>query len=99
MIFINNNPVVLGQFPNKETWISDEYLHSSDKCSFQIKLKYEADADLVHLWMIKQHIDNEYPNKPVRLIINYMPYSRMDRVNDNYIFSLKYVIPPKPAAT
>jgi hypothetical protein len=34
MIIINNNKLVCGTFPNKESWIDRKYLHSADKASF-----------------------------------------------------------------
>jgi ribose-phosphate pyrophosphokinase len=54
-----------------------------------IKFQYETDADLIELMFVKKYIDTR--NSGVDLVITYMPYSRMDRVENESAFTLKYV--------
>lgn len=60
-------PAPFSLFPNKEM-----------KCpvldTYKLILKWESDADLIHLMLLKKHMTGN-----VHLKILYMPYSRMDR--------------------
>ena len=46
------------------------------------------DSDFIKLLFLRKSIDKDIK---VNLIIPYLPYSRMDRENDDYVFTLKYV--------
>lgn len=81
MIVLNDKKVVFGTFPNKEInlKIADLYILESSI----IKWTYEDDGDFFKLATVKHYLDEM--NVTTSLIINYMPYSRMDRVNGVYV--------------
>jgi ribose-phosphate pyrophosphokinase len=54
-----------------------------------VNFKYENDSDFIKLLFLKRHLDEFVI--PSILVIYYMPYSRMDRVEGNAVFTLKYV--------
>lgn len=54
-----------------------------------IKLKFENDEDITHLIFLKGHLDEN--KAKTKLIIGYMPYSRMDRTEGMRVFTLKYL--------
>lgn len=82
------NGVVVGNeiFPNNERIFKVIKFSSS----FVMVLKYETDMDLFKLQMYKKYIDDQFAGIPVYLKMFYVPYSRMDREIDGYVFSLKY---------
>ncbi|MFT8352266.1 ribose-phosphate pyrophosphokinase [Clostridium saccharoperbutylacetonicum] len=88
MIYLNNAKVNITRFPNGESLINSEDL-SIDKDINTLKLKFESDSDITHLIFIKGHLDDL--NVKCRLIIGYMPYSRMDRTEGMTVFTLKYL--------
>jgi len=55
-----------------------------------ITLNYETDIDIAILSIIARFLKDEHPQSFNRLIMRYIPYERMDRKIDGYIFSLKY---------
>lgn len=78
-----------GKFPNNETIVKNhELLNVSDGC--ELFWTYENDNDLMELYYTSEYI-KENNIKDVILYICYMPYSRMDRRNKDYGFTLKYV--------
>lgn len=89
MLYIDNQAIEFGEFPNGESNLNFNRF-SFARCS-QIKLKYESDKDLFNLYILKSYIDSLFPVNEITLTILYMPYSRMDRENDYYTFNLKYV--------
>lgn len=89
MILVNGDKVSTGKFPNNEVWIDSKTIHAEPFHTNKVTLKFEDDSDLLHLGMIKQYLDTMYLRS--HLTIAYMPYSRMDRENENYLFSLKYI--------
>jgi ribose-phosphate pyrophosphokinase len=56
----------------------------------QVRLHYENDADLLYLVRVKRSLDDHVRSNRTELVIDYMPYSRMDRQTGDD-FSLKYV--------
>ena len=74
-------------FPNNETKIKDfeEIIEENNLLEFT----YREDGDLVRLMFVKRRIE-EKPSQ-CTLVINYMPYSRMDRKIDGDLFTLQYV--------
>jgi ribose-phosphate pyrophosphokinase len=101
MIKINGEVISIGKFPNGEIHIEKEriiYLVRKNmvvdytkRIHIAVTFKYEDDSDLIHLMFIKAELDRLYPAASKILYIAYMPYSRMDRENDVYIFTLKYI--------
>lgn len=88
MIFINGQRVIIEKFPNGECLIKTDQF-SEAKSHYQVELRFEDNSDLFNLYLIKKHLDHE--GKSSRLIISYMPYSRMDRTQNRFVFTLKYI--------
>lgn len=86
MILFNNKVVEFGQFPNGESYLK-KIKPDPQAIRNVVTLKYENDGDLFRLLILKEHLFN-LDIQPV-LRITYVPYSRMDRENDSYAFSLK----------
>lgn len=89
MLYVEGFEVQTGLFPNGESYVSvnDDYFYQ--KSHLKITLRFENNNDLINLMMLKKHFDDQ--NKQCRLEVLYFPYSRMDRSNDHYAFSLKYI--------
>jgi len=93
MIKLNNVLVKFEQFPNGETRVDGEQIvsiMSIGNLPNCIEFKYETDADLLRLMFLKRFLDSKDTGEST-LIISYMPYSRMDRVEGESVFTLKYV--------
>jgi ribose-phosphate pyrophosphokinase len=88
MIYLNNIKVDITRFPNGESLISSENLISSNEIN-TIKLKFENNEDITHLVFLKGHLDDL--NVKCKLVIGYMPYSRMDRTEGMTVFTLKHL--------
>lgn len=88
MIYLNNIKVDVTRFPNGESLISSENLISNNEIN-TIKLKFENNEDITHLVFLKGHLDDL--NVKSKLVIGYMPYSRMDRTEGMTIFTLKHL--------
>lgn len=61
---------------------------------FDVFFKWENDADLMHLYMFTKYLEQlGIKNNVSFLEIAYLPYSRMDRVEEGHsnMFSLKYI--------
>ncbi|MCY9737482.1 ribose-phosphate pyrophosphokinase [Paenibacillus alvei] len=89
---IQLNGVTLGfeTFPNGEIKLpSDEIHYFLIKSRNVVNFKYENDSDLIKLLFLKKYLDSQ--SAISHLTIMYMPYSRMDRVEENSAFTLKYV--------
>ena len=88
--------IVPGKFPNGEInfkYDDLEYLVEGD-LRFEVFFKWESDADLMHLYMFTKYIEQlGIKDKADFLDIAYVPYSRMDRVEEGHsnMFSLKYI--------
>lgn len=88
MILYNGKEILFGQFPNGEINLKKfDYRTNldADSPAHTITLKYESDADLFKLALVKEY----FSTLPVTLRITYVPYSRMDRDSDTYAFSLR----------
>lgn len=92
MITVDGKKLEVTQFPNGESKIIFDNFLRECGCHVDIMMKYEDDRDLIHLMYLKRHIDEFYDIR-CNLIIPYMPYSRMDRVEQgsDFIFTLKYI--------
>lgn len=95
MILINNQPLQIETFPNGESKIILDFetmckYHSS----IDVRMVFENNSDLMTLMFVKKHLDSVNNNRPINLIMSYIPYSRMDRVErgSNFIFTLKYAM-------
>lgn len=88
MLLLNGWKLETGKFPNGESWINVR-----DQVELKdynlVRMIFEGNDDLINLMFLKRWIDEE--GKKARLSAEYFPYSRMDRRNHHYAFSLKYV--------
>lgn len=97
MIKLNEKYLNITQFPNGETHIqgkdilSQSLKHDSQGKDFinNITFYYETDADLIQLMFVKRYLDSL--QRKSSLTIAYMPYSRMDRIEGESVFTLKYI--------
>jgi ribose-phosphate pyrophosphokinase len=89
MIKINYTVITPTKFPNGETNLGHAQILKATKPGQNvIHFKYETDADLLELFFVKSFLDTY--KLDLSLVIYYMPYSRMDRVEDHSAFTLKY---------
>lgn len=86
MVSINGVEVGTKKFPNNESIFRD--MDYSGTAIFE--LKFEGDADMLVLQMYSKYISEYYPDSVKLLYMSYIPYSRMDRKIEGYVFSLKY---------
>lgn len=82
MIFLNGQRFDPTVFPNGEIGFQLE-----TDAAVNILWRYDGDEEIVHLKMIADH----FAYAGTRLIIEYLPYSRMDRVKGDWGFSLRSV--------
>jgi ribose-phosphate pyrophosphokinase len=82
MIRANGKVIEFEKFPNGETRVKKIESKEFNNITF----KYEDDSDLIKLMFVRKML-----NGPCQLNILYMPYSRMDRKNDEFAFTLKDV--------
>jgi len=87
MILLNKQKVEFKQFPNGELYFNNEDLYIRQVN--YIAWEYENNEDLIKLMFLKRYLDDDY--RTVNLYIKYLPYSRMDRKNPSYPFTLKYI--------
>lgn len=88
MIQLNGVELAFRTFPNGETLVDGESISAIIQDLNAISFKYENDSDLIKLMFVKSVLDDR--DKPASLLIYYMPYSRMDRVEGASVFTLKY---------
>lgn len=89
MIKINGSVVNFETFPNDEVRLElDPILHVGNKMA-NVLFKWENDSDFMKLLYLKKELDR-YCHR-VDLVITYMPYSRMDRTEGKFAFTLKWV--------
>lgn len=90
MIYLNGYPVYFNSFPNKEMYADMDVLRYAPKSkSNTIIFNFKDDKDIFHLMLVKDFVDETYPNMPTDLIMGYIPYSRMDRKENSRLFTLK----------
>lgn len=90
MILLNNKEVKVTKFPNGESLIDTSLLNkllSVEKAI--LSLRYESNEDILNLIFIARYLQDlgKYPE----LMIDYMPYSRMDRSQNGSCFTLRYL--------
>lgn len=86
MLHLNNHPIELTTFPNKEHRLDlpTEYLANHNTVLWQ----FESDASIFELLLFDRAM--EQLDQTYDLTISYMPYSRMDRIQEkNTAFSLE----------
>lgn len=94
MIKVNGVEVKQGQFPDNTLLMkfdpnSDEF--PCDRGAIKVEWLYESDAELFSLICVKRHLERNYTNPRVVLVMPYIPHARMDRVkSDADVFTLKY---------
>lgn len=96
MIFLNEKEAV-SYYPNKETRIiiSKEDLDKAREAEeVAVAMMYRSDADLVSLMLVTRYLQEQLGDlmKDSKLLISYLPYSRMDRKEKpDTAFTLEYV--------
>lgn len=94
MIKVDGVVIKQGQFPDHTLLMkfdpnSDEFV--CDRGAIKVEWLYENDAELFSLICVKRHLDRNFTNPHVVLIMPYIPHARMDRVkSDEDVFTLKY---------
>lgn len=88
MIALNGVPLTFKTFPNGETLVDGEAIKQLAHERNRIDFKYENDGDLIKLMFVKKHLDEL--RRKATLLVRYMPYSRMDRVEGDSVFTLKH---------
>jgi ribose-phosphate pyrophosphokinase len=89
VILLNGVELEFKLFPNGETLVDGGQILEHAVENNDVAFKYENDSDLIKLMFLKNYLDDN--NLKAALIIYYMPYSRMDRVEGSSVFTLKYV--------
>lgn len=89
MIYLNGSMVVFEKFPNNEMFF--DMVYNQGKEQFKIIFKFKDNSTLMELFMLVKEIRRLYPEAIIELVIAYMPYSRMDRSEENRVFSLKHI--------
>lgn len=87
MVLLNGGEVIYGVFPNGELYITKSILRFKNYNT--IKFIYNDQTDIVKLILLQSHLNDH--NRTSMLYIQYLPYSRMDRVNRDYAVSLKAI--------
>lgn len=77
-------------FPNNERIFKSLGWQVGARGFVNIDFKYETDIDIWKLIMAKKYLDDKFGNIVIVLTMKYVPYSRMDRNIDGYVFSLKH---------
>jgi ribose-phosphate pyrophosphokinase len=91
MITVNGKEIQFETFPNGETRVVASSFPEEGYVIQEVGFKYESDADLIRLMMVKEYIRQRGYGDYGNLLIYYMPYSRMDRSEGGSPFTLKYV--------
>ena len=94
MISVNELEVKVEHYPDGTPRINldirDIPIFEDGLC-IHIKWKYENDAELMYLIMIKKHLETCFAGTIYLLTISYCPNGRMDRIHHDYeVFTLKY---------
>ena len=87
MIYLNGKSIEFKNFPNGECYA--DVKKEDVKAENLIELHFENDTDILHLMFLKDYIDNTIKHSVCYLNMPYVPYSRMDRQENNRLFTLK----------
>lgn len=96
MIKLKNNIVDFIKFPNNEITINldtidVELITTTVEPKLVIDFKFEDNNSLIELMLLKKYLNKIVPTANIRLVIWYMPYSRMDRSENGSPFTLEYI--------
>lgn len=91
MVSINETKIGEKCFPNNERIFEINFkIEDDNDDAILVEFKYELDIDISILIICKKYLEDKYKDKKVVLLMKYVPYSRMDRNIEGYMFSLKY---------
>jgi len=92
MIKVNGIELQTGTFPNGEkTYIKNSIIVKRWEVNV-VEYRFTDNASLMDLYFVMQHIKKgKRKYMATKLLISYMPYSRMDRDNKDYFFTLEYL--------
>lgn len=91
MIKLNDTIINVGKFPNNESFIDVELskeIKKENKCT--IYFKFEDDSEFIYLKFLKDFLSDNFVEN-ITLLMPYIPYSRMDRKEENRLFTLKSI--------
>lgn len=90
-IILNGYPLdTSARFPDGTFAFRIPPLHS-DHPSPVIKWKYEGEQEAMALYYLVHHLRRHQQDRPIHLILPYIPNARMDRTrNEDEVFTLKY---------
>ena len=90
MITLNGTEIKFKTFPNGESFADiDRKIVNPMKNSNIILFEFKNDKDIFNLMCVKDFVDENWPAVPCHLIMPYIPYSRMDRAEEQRLFTLK----------
>lgn len=89
MLYVNGEPLEIRPFPIGEVRIPAGQLSGARNAPATIRFSYQSDADLLHLFFLADHLAEIGAPAP-HLVIDYMPYARMDRASED-LFTLRSV--------
>lgn len=92
-IFVDEVEVSFGTYPNGEAVVPKFEPFGHNWSVPTVRLHWEDDRDLVHLALVRSVVRDYSSMRELapKLFVDYMPYSRMDRAQDGYCFSLHVV--------
>lgn len=88
MIKANGYSFATEEFSNGEVSYKPINLLNRDKVI--IEVNFQSNKDLFDLFMLVSYVRDRKPDMKLVLVMYYVPYGRMDREIDGYLFSLKY---------
>lgn len=88
MLNLNGVTVNVKSFPNGESF-ADVPKSLVKEDTNKITLKFENEVELLFLQFLKDFVDTHAPKSVVTLELPYIPYSRMDRQEEDRLFTLK----------
>lgn len=89
MISVNGQVLEFGTYPNGETLVPDLPVAGIEVPT--VVWTYDGDYELVRLALVCGLLGQQAHLSFPRLIVTYMPYSRMDREQGGHCFSLRYI--------
>ena len=86
---LNGTTIEFGRFPNDELNLPITEMANNILPINFIRWGFKTNEDIIKLVMLTTHLNSM--NAANELYIEYLPYSRMDRSNPDYSFSLKFI--------
>lgn len=90
MITVNEEIIKQDAFGDNTLKCTVPRLSDDIKGTVNISWCYDNDSELFCLWSIVRHIQEQYPNLELTLIMPYIPHARQDRNVSGRLFTLKY---------